>query len=46
MIKAIFKTMFGLVVVFVAFLALINPFIFIGVFVVVLAYYVGKSMLG
>lgn len=46
MIKTILKTMFGLVVVFVALLALVNPAIFLGVFVLALAYWIGKSMLG
>lgn len=46
MIKAILKTMFGLVVVFVAFISLMYPPLFLGLLVLYVAYWVGKSMLG
>lgn len=46
MIKAILKTMFGLVVLFVCLLALVNPYIFLAVIAITVAYWIGKSMLG
>jgi hypothetical protein len=46
MIKAILKTMFGLLVLVVGLLALVNPYIFLGVLALVVAYWIGTSMLG
>jgi hypothetical protein len=46
MIRVILKTMFGLVVLVIALLAMVNPYIFLGVLVLGTAYWIGKSMLG
>lgn len=46
MIKIILKTMFGLVVLVVAVLAMANPYILLGVLVLGTSYWIGKSMLG
>jgi hypothetical protein len=46
MIRAILKTMFGLLVLVVGLLALVNPYIFLGVLALVVAYWIGTLMLG